>query len=50
MLICVANNMPSYSPGTPYDIIYGTEAKLIGILNQDNVEIGGLLVKNQASF
>ncbi|KNA03802.1 hypothetical protein SOVF_205650 [Spinacia oleracea] len=36
--------------GTPYDIIYGTEAKLIGILNQDNVEIGGLLVKNQILF
>lgn len=43
-----SSNSSTYTNlGTPQSIIYGTEANITGILSQDNVEVGRLLVKKQ---
>lgn len=46
----LADNMSSYTSGTPHDINYSAQAKISGFINQDNVEVGGLLIKNQVCF
>ncbi|XP_057539710.1 aspartic proteinase-like isoform X2 [Amaranthus tricolor] len=46
-----SSNSSTYTKiGTPHEIIYGTEAKISGILSQDYVQVGGLHVKDQLLF
>ncbi|KMT14145.1 hypothetical protein BVRB_4g079660 [Beta vulgaris subsp. vulgaris] len=43
-----SSNSSTYTKiGTPHDINYSAQAKISGFISQDNVEVGGLLIKNQ---